>query len=189
MSNNNQNSKAPSGAVTIAVITTIGVLGGALFANWDKVFPQSPDRAGDSTPHSESSPRGGNESSMQVPSDEVSPNARRNCVGLTYAHFPQFFLDVNQPPIFNVGVITTVFAGQPAHAAGLQQGDIVVSINGRPITGIQTMQEIIADLENDETVFIRAFRPSFFSINNQGVEVFGPYTEGTVEVKLQQCSI
>lgn len=43
MSSENQNSKS---VIVVAVITTIGVLGGALFTNWDKIFKDSPSTLG-----------------------------------------------------------------------------------------------------------------------------------------------
>lgn len=53
MSTENQNSKS---VIVVTIITTIGVLGGALFTNWDKVFKNSPSTAStsSSTPSSPS---------------------------------------------------------------------------------------------------------------------------------------
>lgn len=185
MSNDNQNAKATLSTVMIAVVTTVGVLGGALFANWDKIFPQSTDQVGTNVPQPESPE--GDGPPVHNPSSEASPKAQKNCVGFNIKYYPLFLFE-GRPPASNVGFIITVFPGQPAAVAGLRQGDVILSINGRPITSVQVIPEVISNLEDDDTVFIRIVRPSDFTISSQEVTVFGPFDEGDFEVALQPCS-
>jgi serine protease Do len=51
-------------------------------------------------------------------------------------------------------LISQVYAGGPADAGGLKRGDVVVSIDSKPVTKYRELQSIIADEEVGKTVAI-----------------------------------
>jgi putative serine protease PepD len=71
-------------------------------------------------------------------------------------------------------VIANVESGSPADQAGIKDGDIVVSINGQPVTGRAGMIAVVRDAEPGETISI--------TIERSGKTV-------TVEATLAQRSV
>jgi serine protease Do len=55
-------------------------------------------------------------------------------------------------------LISQVYVGGPADAGGLKRGDVVVSIDSKPVTKYRELQSIIADEEVGKTVVITVIR-------------------------------
>jgi len=54
--------------------------------------------------------------------------------------------------------VGTVIKGRPGHKAGMQDGDIVVQINDRPITTIEEYMEALGELTAGEIVWVTVRR-------------------------------
>jgi len=63
---------------------------------------------------------------------------------------------------FNVGqegvLVNQVMPRSPAEAAGLQIGDLILSIEGRPVKDPRQLQQIIADAEIGKTLEVIVLR-------------------------------
>ena len=63
------------------------------------------------------------------------------------------FLNLGQP-IPNKVIVAGVESGTPAEAAGLQEQDLFVSINGEPVTGTDSLQKLISQNLDKETKIV-----------------------------------
>ncbi|HPW78681.1 MAG TPA: M20/M25/M40 family metallo-hydrolase [Bacteroidales bacterium] len=52
----------------------------------------------------------------------------------------------------------TIIMGRPSHKAGMQDGDVVIQINDRPITNIETYMETLGQLEEGQLIHITVRR-------------------------------
>jgi predicted metalloprotease with PDZ domain len=59
-------------------------------------------------------------------------------------------------------IVTDLYIGAPAQSAGMQQGDQIVSINGRAITSAEEMTEVIAGLQPHQQVDLLVTRYGWF---------------------------
>lgn len=85
-------------------------------------------------------------------------------------------------------VIEKVRAGDPAEEAGLRQGDLIVSINGRPITTWNQMQRIVQASDDQRLTFIvqRGNRDEKIEVTPRRREIttpFGAHRVGLIGVE------
>jgi serine protease Do len=78
-------------------------------------------------------------------------------------------------------VVTTVEAGSFAEDVGLQERDIIQSINRQPVSSIDDVRSVQSKLKSGDAVAFRIMRPSGLpSRNGRGTQYFGTYIAGTL---------
>lgn len=70
-------------------------------------------------------------------------------------------------PVSKGALVVKVLAGSPAQKAGLKPGDIVVSIEGKPVLGMSELQQIIRQHKPEENLTFIVYREG----NKQSMEI------------------
>jgi S1-C subfamily serine protease len=55
-------------------------------------------------------------------------------------------------------LVLNVLQGTPAHRSGLDDGDIIVKVNGQPVTNIETLWKLAAERDGDHSVDLDVLR-------------------------------
>jgi hypothetical protein len=115
------------------------------------------------------------------PSQNIS-----QCIGLRYLYLSDFPVFNDQPP-YDVGVVLYTFPGYPANLAGLQRGDLIVSVNGQSLKATGDIEKIIAKLKVGDLGQIRAFHFAYTTISKTAVYVSGTYQDKIFKVSVRDC--
>lgn len=99
-----------------------------------------------------------------VPPDAPAPPAPdgpspRVMIGVTMESAAEFDSDLpDGVDADNATVITRVVDGLPADAAGLEQGDLIIRINGEPSAGPGDIRRVLAAKQPGDTLNVRVYR-------------------------------
>lgn len=89
---------------------------------------------------------------------------RRGSIGITYIHFDEHTKPLAERqfrmklPVDKGFLITAVRKGGPADKAGLLPGDVVVKINGDPVSAQRGFQEVVASTKIGENINVEYYR-------------------------------
>jgi serine protease Do len=117
--------------------------------------------------------RGGVEKSFSVvlgtfpdeASDDDNPEARRGKLGMTLQNLTPAVAERLELPRGTKGpVVTDVEAGEPAEKAGLVARDVIVSVNGNPVSSVEQFEEQVEAAKKDGAVRLRVLNGSTYRI-------------------------
>ena len=117
--------------------------------------------------------RGGAEKSFSVvlgtfpeeSADDENPAARRGRLGMTLQDLTPAMAERLEVPRGTKGpVVTDVEAGEPAEKAGLVPRDIIVSVNGKPVSSVEQFEAQVEAARKDGAVRLRVLNGSNFRI-------------------------
>jgi serine protease Do len=99
------------------------------------------------------------------PSAEQAEEGRKGKLGMTLQDLsPQLAERLDLPRGVKGVVITEVEAGEAAEQAGLQRGDVIVSVNGNPVTTVDEFEAEIEKAQKDGAARLRVRNSSGFRL-------------------------
>jgi serine protease Do len=96
------------------------------------------------------------EDDMQLASNHA-PKVSENRLGMIVSDVPDPIRKAYQLPP-NRGVVVESVAGQAAREAGIQQGDVIMTLNNVEIESVQQFNKLVTDLPADKTVALLVHR-------------------------------
>jgi len=97
--------------------------------------------------------------------EEESAGARKGKLGMTLRDLTPALADRLELPRATKGaVVWEVEAGEPAEEAGLQRGDVIVSVNGAPVSGVEDFERAIEAARPDGAARLRVQSSGGFRI-------------------------
>jgi serine protease DegQ len=83
---------------------------------------------------------------------------RRGRLGIGIQEVTPALADALKLPVNQGAVVTSVESGSPAEKAGIQPGDVIVSVDDKPVTGVSNLRNTIGLMRAGETVRIGVVR-------------------------------
>ncbi|MFV0416097.1 MAG: S1C family serine protease [Chthoniobacterales bacterium] len=71
---------------------------------------------------------------------------------------PSVFPEYSRQPVPLGALVARVYAGSPAQESGIQQGDLIVEFNGKPISDVIDLRNRVAEAEVEKSVNIKLIR-------------------------------
>jgi S1-C subfamily serine protease len=88
--------------------------------------------------------------------DSEAGEARRGRLGMTLQDLTPGLAERLELPRGTKGpVVVDVEAGEPAEKAGLQRGDVIVSVNGNPVASVEQFEAQVEAAKKDGAVRLR----------------------------------
>ena len=95
---------------------------------------------------------------------------------------PPTWLGLLPDPAVDLPVtVRTVAAGSPAHAAGLEAGDVILAVDGTPLEGGRHLQHVVRHTTADSVLQLTIVR--------HGKELTVPVTAGTAPGAVTQTEV
>jgi serine protease Do len=92
-----------------------------------------------------------------APDDQVA-EGRRGRLGMTLRDLtPDFARRLDLPSGVRGALVEDVEAGEPAEKAGLVRGDVIVSVNGKPVAGVEAFEAAVETARKDGAARLRVF--------------------------------
>jgi serine protease Do len=92
-----------------------------------------------------------------APEDQVA-EGRRGRLGMTLRDLtPDFARRLDLPSGVRGALVEDVEAGEPAEKAGLVRGDVIVSVNGKPVAGVEAFEAAVETARKDGAARLRVF--------------------------------
>ncbi|MCP4374758.1 MAG: PDZ domain-containing protein [bacterium] len=82
----------------------------------------------------------------------------RGFIGLAFREIDQKLAALLKLPHPRGALVTTVIRDGPAAQAGIKIGDFIISVNSQPVSSIQEIRHIVADITPGETIPIEFYR-------------------------------
>ncbi len=133
-------------------VTTID---GEVIVGFDKARLDQAIRAGDESPQ----PSRPSQQAKQAPQAPQPPPPSRPKFGAAVADASRHLTKLGQIPIFGA-FVGKVAQGSPAHAAGLQPGDVITQIHVRPVNNAADVEAALEATSPGDIVDVRFVRGS-----------------------------
>ncbi len=129
-----------------------------------------------------------------TPSVSVSPSpsvpTQKYCFGMNFKYYPDLTLPSQKSlnKYRGAAVILDFLADYPAISSGLLQGDAVVSVDGNPVLGENTLKEAGDYVTGGRPIEMHIVRPSKYSLTKSGsMTLFPPFSEYIYTVPVKLC--